>query len=329
MKRMILTWATSAFVAFSTSFAVASPPVTTLVSFDASLGQLPESLTSDEAGNLYISAGGTIYKFSTAHQLTTLVSVPIPTGAFSVGVKVGPDGYIYLASGALFTSPNAAFIWRISPNGVAKVFATLPATAFPNDMAFDEHGEMYVTDSFLGRIWKIDRHGTPSVWLEDSRLLGNPAAPVPVFHAFGANGIALDASRHHLYVGNTDYGRILNIEIRNGRAAGIDVLVENDQLKGADGIAFDKRGLLYVAVNAHDRIATVDRRGFISVYVEGAPLDAPSSLVFGRSRECRDEPTLYLSSFALYRANGFIPGTPHPAIQSIPVPFGGIELDPH
>ena len=329
MKRMILTWAISSFLALSTSLAVASPPVTTLVSFDASLGQLPESLTSDDAGNLYISAGGALYKFSTAHELTTLVTVPIPSGAFSVGVKVGPDGYLYLCTGALFTAPNAAFIWRISPSGVAKVFATLPATAFPNDIAFDEHGEMYVTDSFLGQIWKIDRHGNPSVWLVDSRLLGNPAAPVPVFHAFGANGIALDANQHRLYVGNTDYGRILSIGIHDGRAADIDVLVENDQLKGADGIAFDKRGLLYVAVNAKDRIATVDRRGFISVYAEGAPFDAPSSLVFGRSRECRDRPTLYLSSFALYRANGFIPGTPHPAIQSIPVPFGGIELDPH
>jgi hypothetical protein len=51
--------------------------------------------------------------------------------------------------------------------------------------------------------------------------------------------------------------------------------------------------------------------------------------VFGRERECRGEPSLYLSSFALYRANGFIPGAPHPAIQSIPVPFGGLDLDSH
>ena len=326
MKRFILTWAMSAFVAFSTSLAAASPPVTTLVSFNPSLGELPESLTTDDFGNLYISAGGTIRKFDTNHHLSTLATVPIPAGAFSVGVKVGPDGYIYMASGALFSEPNAAMIWRISPTtGKAKVFATLPAASFPNDMAFDDRGQLYVTDSFLGQIFKIDSRGKPSVWLEDARLLGNPAAPVPVFHAFGANGIALDASQHHLYVSNTDYGRILRIEIRSGKAGDVEVVAESELLKGADGIALDTRGTLYVAVNAHDRIATVDRHGDISVYAEGAPFDAPSSVVFGR--ECRGERTLYLSSFALYRANGFIPGTPQPSIQSIPVPFAGLDLD--
>jgi sugar lactone lactonase YvrE len=325
MKRVVLTWAISACVAFSSAVALASPPVTTLVSFNPSLGELPESLTTDDFGNLYISVGGTIRKLDTHNHLSTLATVPIPAGAFSVGVKVGPDGYIYLASGATFTEPNAAYIWRVSPSGVAKVFATLPPASFPNDMAFDDHGQLYVTDSFLGEIWKIDTHGKPTVWLQDARLLGNPAAPVPVFHAFGANGIALDASQQHLYVGNTDYGRILRVGIHAGKAAEVEVLAESDELKGADGIALDKRGTLYVAVNAHDRIATIDRHGAISVYAEGAPFDAPSSLVFGR--DCGGERTLYLTSFALYRANGFIPGTPMPAIQSIPVPFAGLDLD--
>jgi len=323
MKRTVLTWAISALVAFSTSMAMADPPVKTLLSFDPSLGELPESVTTDDFGNLYISVGGTVRKFDTAHHLSTLATVPIPAGAFSVGVKVGPDGYIYLASGALFTEPNAAFIWRISPTGVAKVFATLPPESFPNDMAFDDRGQMYVTDSFLGQIWKIDVQGHATVWLKDERLLGNPAAPVPVFHAFGANGIALDASQHNLYVGNTDYGRILRVRIHSGSAAGVEILAESELLKGADGIALDRRGTLYVAVNAHDRIATVDRQGDVAVYAEGTPLDAPSSVVFGSS--CHDERTLYLSSFALYRANGFIPGAPHPAIQSIRVPFGGVD----
>ena len=325
MNRIVSIWAISALMALSASEALASPPVTTLVSFDPSLGELPESLTSDDFGNLYISAGGTIRKFDAAHRLSTLATLPIPLGAFSVGLKVGPDGYIYVASGALFTEPNAAFIWRVSPRGVAKVFATLPPTSFPNDLAFDEDGQLYVTDSFQGQIWKIDSRGNPSVWLQDERLLGNPAAPVPVFHAFGANGIALDASGHHLYVGNTDYGRILRVGIHAGKPGEIEVIAESDLLKGADGVALDERGTLYVAVNALDRIATIDRRGKISVYAEGGPLDAPSSLVFGT--QCRGERTLYLSSFALYRANGFIPGAPHPAIQSIPVPFAGLDLD--
>lgn len=318
-------WAIAALFATWTANTWASPPVSTLVSFDPSLGELPESLTVDDAGHLFLSVGGTVRKFTLPNSLSTLAAVPIPTGTFTVGIKVGPDGFIYVASGGLTPDPAAAFIWRVSPSGVAEVFATLPAEGFPNDMAFDDRGQLYVTDSFLGLIWKIDTHGNPSVWLEDPLLQGNPAAPVAIIHSFGANGIAFDAARRHLYIGNTDYGRIMRVGIHHGNAAGIEVVAESDELKGSDGIALDDRGTLYVAVNALDRIATVGRGGEISVFAEGAPLDSPSSLVFGTRRF--DRHTLYLTSFALFRANGFLPGAPHPALQSVPVPFGGVDLD--
>ena len=89
--------------------------------------------------------------------------------------------------------------------------------------------------------------------------------------------------------------------------------------------ALDRHGTLYVAVNALDRIATVDFRGNVATYVEGTPLDAPSSVVFGTRPA--DRHSLFLTSFSLYRANGLKPGSPQPALQSVPVPFGGVDLD--
>ena len=325
MKYCASILASLAAVSLATTGVLANPAVTTLKSFDASLGELPESVSADDGGNLFVSVSGKVGKFSSSHGYSTIASVPIPNGAFTVGIKVGPDGSLYVASGALTADLNAANIWRVTQSGDVRVFASLPAEGFPNDMAFDDHGHLYVTDSFLGIIWKIDAHGNPQLWLEDPLLLGNPAAPVPIIHAFGANGIAFDVTRQHLYLSNTDYGRIMRVSLHNGDAGGLDVLAESDQLKGADGIALDRRGTLYVAVNVADRIATVDCQGQISVYIEGAPLDAPSSLVFGTQHS--DRHTLYLTSFALYRANGFIPGAPHPALQSVPVPLGGIDLD--
>lgn len=317
--------ATWALVSLTSAIALASPAVSTLKAYDASLGELPESVSADDAGNLFVSVGGKVGKFSVDHVYTTLANVPIPTGAFTVGIKVGPEGALYVASGALTADLAAAAIWRVTQSGNAQVFASLPAEGFPNDMAFDKCGELYVTDSFLGLIWKIDRHGHPQVWFEDPLLQGNPAAPVPIIHSFGANGIAFDASREHLYISNTDYGRIMRIRLHGGNAGKLEVIAESDQLKGADGIALDRHGTLYVAVNALDRIATVDFRGNISTYVEGMPLDAPSSVVFGTRP--KDRHSLFLTSFALYRANGFIPGAPQPALQSVPVPFGGVDLD--
>jgi len=48
--------------------ALASPLVTVLETFDASQGQLPESITADDAGNLYFSVGGTLREFTVRNR---------------------------------------------------------------------------------------------------------------------------------------------------------------------------------------------------------------------------------------------------------------------
>jgi sugar lactone lactonase YvrE len=305
--------------------AFASPPVTVLHTFDPMQGQLPESITADDVGNLYLTVGGTLQKYTTDHQLITLATIPIPPGAVTLGVKVGPDGFVYVVSAGFTPSPAAAFVWRVSAAGQVSLFATLPPEGIPNDLVFDARGNLYVTDSGLGQIWKIDPSGNPQVWFADPLLLGNPASPVGVVHALGANGIAFDRFHRHLYVSNTDFGRIVRIGIQRGQAKGIEVVATSDLLRGADGIAFDVLGTLYVAVNAADQIVTVARDGAVSVLVGGAPFDAPSSLVFGT--RCSDRHTLYVTNFAIQRALGVKPGTPQPSLVSLPVPFPGLDLD--
>jgi sugar lactone lactonase YvrE len=308
--------------------ALASPPVTVLETFNASQGQLPESITADDAGNLYFSVGGTLRKFTTDHQLITLATIPVPVtqGAATLGVKIGPNGFIYVVTAAFAPNLQAAFVWRVSPAGQVSQFANLNVPgAIPNDLVFDVFGNMYVTDSGLGQIWKIDPQGNPTVWFKDPLLLGdatNPVAGAPL----GANGIAFDRFRRHLYVANTDFGRIVRIGFQHGQARGIETVTTNGLLRGADGIAFDALGILYVAVNASDRIATVGWDGTVSVVVEGAPLDAPSSLVFGTHG--RDRHTLFITNFAILRANGLkTDHPPQPSMASIPVLIPGLDLD--
>ncbi len=308
----------------SATAALASPPVTVLHQFDPLQGQMPESITADDDGNLYMSVSGTLRKYTTDHQLITVATLPIPPDAATLGVKVGPEGYVYVVSANFAPSSAAAFVWRVSPAGEVSLFATLPPEGIPNDLVFDPEGNMYVTDSGLGQIWKIDPAGHPQVWFAHPLLLGNPANPVGVIHALGANGIAFDRFGRHLYVSNTDYGRIVRIGFHRGRARGIEVVATSDLLLGADGIAFDVLGILYVAVNGSDSIVTVGHNGAVSVLVQGAPLDAPSSLVFGA--RCSDRHTLYVTNFAIQRALGFKPGAPQPSLVSLRVPFPGLDL---
>jgi sugar lactone lactonase YvrE len=320
IRELLVVWA----MFLVPAVAEAAPP-TSVVAFDPDLGQLPESIAADAAGNLYVSMANTVAKLTPALDLVTLATLPVAAGVFATGVKFGPDGMLYVGSGAFDPSLAGSFVWRVSPtSGAADPVVELSPNGFPNDIAFDDDGSFYVTDSFLGVVWKVDSAGTASQWLSDPALLGNAVAPI-LGAPFGVNGIAFDKRKRHLYFTNTDYGMILKVRVLpNGDPGNLEVFAADPLLAGADGIAFDRSGKLYVAVNAQDRIATVNKHGDVEVVAEGGLLDSPSAFAFGVAH-C-DRHTLFISNFAIARANGLKPGEPRPGILSMSVAPGGLPL---
>jgi hypothetical protein len=329
MSRNVLTGlAFTSLLVLAPLTADSAPIFTTVATFNPAVGDLPESLTIGDDGSFYLSMStATIKRVAPDHTVSSFASLPVTPGAFATGLKFGPDGYLYAASAGFGPSPSAAFIWRISPAGVVSQYAALDANGFPNDLAFDDHGNLFVTDPFLGLVWKIDHHThAASIWLADPLLAGNPANPALTLHSFGVDGIAFDKDKHSLYFGNVDFGEILKTDIEcDGSAGDLEVFAGDAKLLGVDGIAFDKQGTLYAAINGQDAIAAVDEHGHVSTVVTGSPLDAPSSLVFGNHGN--DKKNLYISNFAVLRAFGVRPGAPHPSLVSIPVQHGGLPLD--
>jgi sugar lactone lactonase YvrE len=299
-------------------------PVSVVLNFDPALGQLPESITSDGNGNIYASnVSGAIQHVDPAtHTFTTVATVPLPAGASLTGIKVGPDGFIYACSDSFSPTPAGAFVWRVSPQtGAVSLFSALNPQGFPNDLVFQDDGSMLVTDPFLALIYKIDAAGNATVWLSDPLFAGNPAAPVFGVHDFGVDGIAFDSDKRKLFVSNVDFGRVMEISLRRGDPAGLRVVVEDPALAGVDGIAIDRRGTLWAAVNTQNRLATLDKHGNISIIAEGGPLDSPSSFAFGTG--C-DKKTLYVANFAIVNVLAGHPA--HPAILSLPVQVPGLPL---
>jgi sugar lactone lactonase YvrE len=300
-------------------------PLRTVVPFDPTLGQLPESIAADRGGNLYVSMGSQVTRVDPTRAISTLATLPVPAGVFATGVKFAPDGRLFVASGGFDPALDGSFVFSVSTtSGAVEQFATLDPDGFPNDLAFDDDGNTFLTDSFLGAVWKIDPDGNASIWLSSPLLAGNPDAPA-LGAPFGADGIAFDRHKRNVYVTNLDFGAILKIGVlEDGGPSDVEVFAADPRLVGADGVAFDAAGTLYVAVNAQDQLATVDRHGMVDVIAQGGLLDGPSSLAFGVA-PC-DRTTLFITSFAIGRAQGLFPGEPHPAILSLGVQVPGLKL---
>jgi sugar lactone lactonase YvrE len=296
-----------------------------LLSLDPSLGQLPESLTVDARGNFYVSMGSQVAKIDRSFAVSTLATLPIAAGGFATGLKFAPSGRLFIASGAFDPTLDASYVFSLDTRtGDLSVVTSLDPDGFPNDMAFDDAGATFLTDSFLGVVWKISPGGAASIWASDPLLQGNGNNPV-LGLPFGANGIVFDRAKRKLYIANTDLGAILTVRVQaDGSAGDVEVFAADAELTGADGLAFDRAGTLYVAVNAQDQLATVDKRGRVRVIAEGPPLDGPSSLAFGVAH-C-DRHSLFISNFAISRATGAIPGPPNPGLLSLRVGTPGLSL---
>jgi len=136
--------------------------------------------------------------------------------------------------------------------------------AFPNGMAEDRKGNIYVTDSILGSIYRLvpAEDNSFTLWFEDPLLLSNnPNLPV------GADDLAFDADEDFLYLTNAGNRQVLRIEYHRDATPGkIEVFADGaalDQQLGlpsptvlyyADGIQFDVRGNLFAMANRADEI---------------------------------------------------------------------------
>jgi sugar lactone lactonase YvrE len=155
-----------------------------------------------------------------------------------------------------------------------------------NAITFDASGDLYVSDSFGGKIYKIDLPaGTVSVFVTDELL--KPAPPPHGFPPFGANGLAFSKNGATLFVANTADDRILKVNVASKAVSPFA-----ESINGADGILFDPQGRLWVAANQGDEIVAlnsdgrvIERRGsFEGIGPDGAVkgLSFPASIVLSR-----------------------------------------------
>ena len=220
-------------------------------------GSFPESLAV-RRGDLFVSlgfAGAVVRVAPNGSQSTYASGLPMGDGLLT-GLAFDKAGDLYVAA-ATFAADPAPGVFMIPPGGGSFTrVLTLPAGSFPNGLAI--HGKyLYVSDSDLGAIWRVQPTGTNTIvsapWYQNALL-----APVK---NLGANGIAFDARGSHLYVAVSDQGRIVRLTLSaNGSVSATSVVTEQQQLRSADGIAFDSANRLYIAVNDTNRLYRLNLR---------------------------------------------------------------------
>lgn len=101
-------------------------------------------------------------------------------------------------------------MYRVDQSGHARLVPGTDAIVFPNALAFDRAGNLYISESFSfdaplteypgcdigfgsffgqGGIWRVAPGGSAELWLRHDLLTG-VCAPNPIPFPVGANGIA-------------------------------------------------------------------------------------------------------------------------------------------
>ncbi|SRR5713226_4845173 len=167
----------------------------------------------------------------------------------------------------------------------------------PNALKFDSHGNLFVSDSFQGAIFKINNAHTCTTPCAVTTVKHDGLLATAGFPAFGANGIDFGSNGTQLFIANTGDDRILKLNLSTGA---ISVFAES--INGADGIVFDGDGHLVVAANQADEVVILNDKGRVIAKLgdfEGIRHDgSPRGLLFPASVVIVKD-TIFVTNLAL------------------------------
>jgi sugar lactone lactonase YvrE len=230
-------------------------------------GPMVEGLTVDSNGNVYTptfnptgSGNSKLYTFDHNGNLLNNVTITGSSPAM-LGLAFRPLGPPK-TNELLVIDFGAGQVLSVDPNsGNAKPCITLPNPTIPptaglNALTFDNAGNIYVSDSFQGVIWRYSplESGSPcgqaTAWVTDPLLLPfvNKSEQPQSVPPFGANGVEFNNEQNAMFVCNTAIDTIVEIPFSGGTGGNHGTpAVFTNSINGCDGIAIDKSDNIWAA----------------------------------------------------------------------------------
>jgi DNA-binding beta-propeller fold protein YncE len=238
--------------------------------------------------------------------------------------------------------PMVRSIRRLSASTATARSADMASCSFSRRTAscaltFDKSGNVYVSDSFQGVIWKTGvGGGTPTAWYsptnpgQNDLLLPDANVGEILIPPFGANGIEFNNEGTALFAMNTAYHSIVKIPVKSDGSAGTGVTFTTG-LNAPDGLAVDASDNLWIAANQGDEIVVVDPSGMViakkgdfdGITDEGSirGLLFPASVAFSP-----DKRRLYVTNLALYLPFAGVPAIAVDSGWTLPVKHYNIAV---
>lgn len=271
-----------------------TPAVSILVDLDpASVDRtvIVESITADRRGVLYLpdrvsnntlrvdpqSPRPVVVGKIAARTVDGKTVQPMPGG-----IALDAKGDLYVAAGPFGEVVRiAAADLNPAQPGVAQTFATgMPGA---NGIAFDPLGNLYVSGGASGIVYRVGASGGAAQAVAHIEKNVRTLADGKTQQSIVANGLEFDGMGV-LHVADTSRGAVWKVAMgADGKAAKPVLLAQSPLLEGADGMAFDPSGNLWVTANELNAMVSVSPSGAVKTVARNSsqgPLEFPSAVVF-------------------------------------------------
>lgn len=292
-------------------------PVKIIRTYDRDASEFAEGIAVDSKGDVYVSIAnqGQIWQQPLDGSAPVLVAsfkdeIDAPLGR-PLGMVFDEKDNLYVALRSYHPYTQGVYCVNIQDGTYERLHGT-DAIFHPNALTLDEKGNLYVTDTIIGAVWRMkpDKKDVDAeLWLVHHTLKGiNYPFYYHNYH-LGANGIAY--WENGLYVAVTEKAHIVYVPIKsNGRPGIPRIAVPTNilELRPLDGIALDRHGNIYACILARHRVVRIDAYdGNITILAtleDG--MDFPASLAFGRTEN--DSKSVYVVNYAAWPSEGIGPG---------------------